>query len=112
MKKFLKFILSIFCFVLGAAVGALGCLIYTTPDSYKIPNAIEPNGTVVAGDIKVSKVKEQDLSIHFLELGNKYTGDCTFIKVNDIEILVDAGSKISNIKTIKDIVAFIEKNKK
>ena len=104
MKKFLKVLLSIFCFVLGAAVGALGCLLYTSPDSYEIPDAIEPNGTVVVGDIKVKTVKEQDLSIHFLELGNKYTGDCTFIKIGDTEMLIDAGSKTSSIKTIKEYI--------
>lgn len=109
MKKVFKVVLSIFCFVLGAAVGALGCLIQTTPESYEIPNKISSNGTVVAGDIKVQTVKQQDLSIHFLELGNKYTGDCTFIKIGDVEMLVDAGSKTSSIKTIKEYIgAYIE----
>lgn len=100
-SKVLKVILSIFCFILGAAVGALGCLIHTTPDSYAIPDAITPNGTVVAGSINAQTVKQQDLSIHFLELGNKHTGDCTLIKVGDTEMLIDAGSKTSSISTIK-----------
>lgn len=34
-----------------------------------------------------------ELSIHFPMLGNKYSGDCTLIKVGDTEILIDAGSK-------------------
>lgn len=34
-----------------------------------------------------------DLQIHFLELGNKYTGDCTYIKAGDTDILIDAGSR-------------------
>ena len=42
----------------------------------------------------------EDLSIHFLELGNKYTGDCTFIKVNNVDILIDCGSKSSSIATV------------
>ena len=29
---------------------------------------------------------EGELSVHFLEMGNKYTGDCTYIKVGDIEL--------------------------
>lgn len=41
-----------------------------------------------------------DLEIHFLELGNKYTGDCTYIKAGDTDILIDAGSKASSIPTI------------
>ncbi|MDR0455314.1 MAG: MBG domain-containing protein, partial [Treponema sp.] len=32
-----------------------------------------------------------DLSIHFLELGNKYTGDCVYVNYGDIDILIDAG---------------------
>lgn len=43
----------------------------------------------------------QDLSIHFLELGNQYTGDCSLIKVGNTEVLIDAGSKSSSVSTIK-----------
>jgi len=50
--------------------------------------------------INVNTVKSQDLSIHFLELGNVYTGDCTLIKVGNTEVLIDAGSKASSISTI------------
>lgn len=45
--------------------------------------------------------ESQDLSIHFLELGNKYTGDCSLIKVGNTEVLIDAGSKTSSVPTIK-----------
>ncbi|MBR4942430.1 MAG: MBL fold metallo-hydrolase [Clostridia bacterium] len=41
-----------------------------------------------------------DLSIHFLEVGNKYTGDCTLIKVGNTEVLIDAGSRKGSAKTI------------
>lgn len=41
-----------------------------------------------------------DISIHFLELGNAYTGDCTYIKAGDKDILIDAGSRKSSIPTI------------
>lgn len=54
------------------------------------------------GNIDVAVVKNQELSIHFLELGNKYTGDCTLIKVGNVEVLIDAGSKTSSIPTIKN----------
>ncbi len=47
-----------------------------------------------------SVVVEGDLEIHFLELGNKYTGDCTYIKAGDKDILIDAGSKVSSVATI------------
>ncbi len=42
-----------------------------------------------------------EVSIHFLELGNKYTGDCTLIKVGDTEVLIDAGSRKGSAPTIK-----------
>ena len=48
----------------------------------------------------VSEIVGNDLSIHFLMLGNEYTGDCTLIKVGDTEILIDAGSIQASAGTI------------
>ncbi len=45
------------------------------------------------------------IDINFLELGNKYTGDSTFIKAGDVDILIDAGSKKGSAETIS---AFID----
>lgn len=45
-----------------------------------------------------------DLSIHFLELGNKYAGDSVLIKCGDIEVLIDAGSRQGSATTIKSYV--------
>lgn len=50
-------------------------------------------------------VVEGELEIHFLELGNKYTGDCTYIKAGDKDILIDAGSKASSIETINSYLS-------
>ena len=44
------------------------------------------------------------MSINFLEFGNYNTGDCTFIKAGDVDILIDAGSKNSNMDTIKSFI--------
>ena len=57
------------------------------------------------GDKEVHKVAEGDLEIHFLELGNKYTGDCTYIKAGDKDILIDAGSRASSVSTINDYIS-------
>ena len=46
------------------------------------------------------KDEPSELEIHFLELGNKYAGDCTLIKVGDTEVLIDAGSKKGSAATI------------
>ena len=44
------------------------------------------------------------IDINFLELGNQYTGDCTFIKAGDKDILIDAGSRQNSATTIADFV--------
>ena len=49
-------------------------------------------------------IAEAELSIHFIELGNKYTGDCTLIKVGDTEVLIDAGSRQNSAPAIKEYV--------
>ena len=45
-----------------------------------------------------------NLSIHFLELGNKYTGDSVFIKAGDTDILIDAGSREDSAETIHNYI--------
>jgi len=46
-----------------------------------------------------------DLSIHFLMLGNKYTGDCIYVKAGDCDVLIDAGSRTSSSNTIKQYLS-------
>ena len=59
-------------------------------------------GAFTQEDIAV--IKDSDLSIHFLELGNEFTGDCTLIKVGNTEVLIDAGSRQNSASTIKDYI--------
>ena len=49
-------------------------------------------------------VTDGDLQIHFLELGNKYTGDCTYVKAGDVDILIDAGSRTTSVPTIQSYI--------
>ena len=90
-KKFSKglaIFLAIICFFVGAAGGFYGYFRATMPtisDTY---------------DINANSRGKGEVSITFLELGNKYTGDCTYIKVGDVDILIDAGSKTSSVATI------------
>jgi len=55
-------------------------------------------------DIQNDKISLEDanMSVHFLELGNKYTGDCTYIKTDTCDILIDCGSKSNSIPYIKN----------
>lgn len=53
----------------------------------------------ISGDI--DGVKTSELSIHFLELGNKSAGDSILIKCGNTEVLIDAGSEQNSSTTIK-----------
>lgn len=44
--------------------------------------------------------KAGELEIHFLDLGNTSSGDCTLIDIGNTEILIDAGSTANSASTI------------
>lgn len=74
--------LCILALIVGFVIGFAGWGFYSLPkDSDKY----------VSGDLK----------IHFLELGNHYTGDCTYIQAGDVDILIDAGSRYDSAATIE-----------
>jgi beta-lactamase superfamily II metal-dependent hydrolase len=54
----------------------------------------------------VSSTSEQssDISFHFLELGNAESGDCTYIKAGDNDILIDAGSDYDSYSAISSAI--------
>ena len=54
----------------------------------------------------VQEIADADFDVHFLQLGNKVSGDCTLIDIGDTEILIDAGSRTGSIGTI---VPYIKK---
>ncbi|MBQ4557844.1 MAG: MBL fold metallo-hydrolase [Clostridia bacterium] len=45
-------------------------------------------------------IQENELSVHYLELGNANAGDCILAKYGDTEVLIDAGSATNSIETI------------
>ena len=55
-------------------------------------------------EIKSTVIETDELSIHFLELGNYYAGDSVYIKAGDIDILIDAGSRASSSTTIHNYI--------
>ena len=55
---------------------------------------------IIPQDKNQEDIITDDLQIHFLELGNKYTGDCTLIKTGNVEVLIDAGSRKGSAETI------------
>ena len=70
------------------------------------PEGTEAN-TFVYGEENKGEFEEiagSEFSIHFLELGNKYAGDCTLIKCGDVEVIIDAGSRTNSAAAIKTYV--------
>ncbi len=66
-----------------------------TPPAVHTPTSGE--GSVISSS---GTVQTNELSVHFLELGVKETGDCTLIKVGNTEVLIDAGAKQASADTI------------
>ncbi len=104
LNSALAFVVAVL-FLLVGAIGGVVANIYLNSESYLIPETIDASQSVAQGSIDVEVVKDEDLSIHFLELGNKYTGDCTFIKVGNVEVLIDAGSRASSVTPIYEYVS-------
>ncbi len=77
--------LCIVCLVMGTVVGFVGMGAYSAATFHS-------DKAVVNGE----------LEIHFPELGNKYTGDCTYIKAGENDILIDAGSAESSVPVIAE----------
>lgn len=77
----------------------------------------DPDGVVAKSPEHIEEGDKTDIissefSIHFLELGNKYTGDCTLIKCGDTEVLIDAGSRTNSAKTINEYLSrYVTDNK-
>ena len=90
-KKNITFGKVIIVIILGFIIG-FAC-------GYFIPLNLEENNLPDEGVIT-----EEELSIHFLELGNKYTGDCVYIKAGNNDILIDAGSRNSSSETISNYI--------
>lgn len=104
MKKYVKPMYRVIA-LLVALIMALtftSC-IDSTDDLKDIWDSLQPDSDKDGGGQTV--VAEGDIEIHFLELGNKYTGDCTYIKAGDNDILIDAGSRASSIETIDDYIS-------
>ena len=104
-RKINGFVAFLVC-ILAFAVGMTGGFFVKTlglPD-YEIPATINVSHSST-GNVDVTVIKEKELSVHFLELGNKYTGDCTFIKAGETEILIDAGSRADSVQPIYDYIS-------
>jgi len=115
MNKFTKFIMLFLALVLGVAGGG-GYLIYSTlPETEELVVGEEIfysyNSTEELSNVQLSG-EDGELSVHFLELGNKYTGDCTYIRYGSTDILIDCGSKSSSISHVQNYLKSYMKDDK
>ncbi len=87
----------IIAFVLVLIIGLIYCFVYP-----KIEKILDDEDTIVSGD----------LTIHFLELGNKYSGDSIYIKAGETDVLIDAGSKANSADDISNYLdKYVKDNK-
>ncbi len=99
MKKSKKFLFLI-------AVLLIACLIFVYLNKEELIAAFNSGTTSESEEESGETIVSDGLSIHFLELGNKYTGDCTLIKTGNTEVLIDAGSRKGSAETL---VPYIQK---
>lgn len=104
LNKGLAFFCGFIFLIVGACLGVVVNL-YFNGGGYYIPESEASTTSVAEGNFNVQEIKSKELSIHFLELGNKYTGDCTLIKVGATEVLIDAGSRANSITPIYEYVS-------
>ena len=100
-----KFFICIITLLVGFVCGS-GLFIYKTlpeTDHLHVGEEVYYTNSDIS-TVLSKKVTGEDgeLSIHFLELGNKYTGDCTYIKYGETDILIDCGSKSSSIPYVEN----------
>ena len=102
VKKAAKKYPVLFFIIVLLVVSIVGCYILHTKGIIHIPflNDVESNESTESGESSGGEEENDDLSIHFLEVGNQYTGDCTLIKVGDTEVLIDAGSRKGSAETL------------
>lgn len=108
-NKALITFLSIIMFCVGIVAGIGGFTYFTLPHNEELEHSdsvfysLSDKDTTISVAEGVQKAESGAVAVHFLELGNKYTGDCTYIKVGEnVDILIDCGSKSSSVPTVSN----------
>lgn len=95
-------IISLLAFILGliAAFAAVSYVKLPLTEDVVVAETTyyTKDGATFHSDVNLS---DAAVSFHFLELGNKYTGDCTYIKTDTCDILIDCGSKSNSVPVVK-----------
>lgn len=96
--------IRVIAFIIAMAIAI--CFILHREGYIHIPilDQLVPQREVENPDNQNPVYTDDEIQFHFLTLGNKYTGDCTLVKVGDTEVLIDAGSRQSSAETIVSYV--------
>lgn len=105
-KVIIKMVVFTLATILGLVGGSVGAIVLNMPYTEVLEKGNEiyyslndKTQTTLANNVTSGA---GSVSVHFLELGNKYTGDCTYIKIGeDIDILIDCGSRSNSISYVK-----------
>lgn len=102
MNKFYNFIICLLALVLGFGGGSVYIVYATLPETEELVIGEEVFYTNGNGQISTADFEntEDTFSVHFLELGNKFTGDCTYIKYGNVDILIDCGSRSNSVSAV------------
>ena len=102
MKGFNKFIIVVLSLIIGVAGGAGFVWYDSLPETETLVTGDEIFYSYNEDGVKTADFENtnETFSVHFLELGNKYTGDSTYIKYGDVDILIDCGSRSNSIGTV------------
>lgn len=102
-KTILLSVIAVAIGLCGGFIAPLFILEERFTENITTDELIESGGYYYSGDVSdhVISVDTADLSVHFIELGNKYTGDCTLIKTGDTEVLIDCGSREQSVPFVK-----------
>lgn len=49
-------------------------------------------------------LEDDEMSFHFMMLGNDKAGDCVYIKAGETDILIDAGSRLNSVSSIQTYI--------
>ena len=104
-KRTGAFVLGVLGFAIGLILGYGGVTYFKLPETEEViigETVYYSKNDDVQKQIENVSVDDAEISIHFLELGNKYTGDCTYIKTPTCDILIDCGSKTNSIPYVAE----------
>jgi len=70
-------------------------------------SVVIPKDNATEGDVLTEYplvLEDDEMSFHFMMLGNHLAGDCVYIKAGDTDILIDAGSRTKSVSSIQSYI--------